>query len=256
MTLAICIAVKNRSNLRVIHEDPIQTYKHIESKLQLSPTDDIHSPIINNDNTISLHLLPNLLHSLVKIHEKTDDWKIILVDYESTDVNMKTLCETILEGKIPYILHIVSDTFSRGSGLDLAAKIARNQGISSLFFCDADMYFTRRYIFERAYEALANNRIFYPVCFSFTQVDHQRGYWRDSGYGMVFMNTDVYFNSSRWKHNVSWGYEDNDLYKNFSNQNIVRLNCPGYFHQWHPNSIEFKTLEYPIKTYIGRKAVI
>ena len=36
MDLAICIAVKNRSNLVVYQEDPIETYKHIASEIQMN----------------------------------------------------------------------------------------------------------------------------------------------------------------------------------------------------------------------------
>jgi hypothetical protein len=166
------------------------------------------------------------------------------------------MCKSILSDKLPYTLHTIRETFSRGSGLDICATIARDQGYTSLFFCDTDMLFTKRDIFDNAKTILGNNQIFYPICFSFTQANHEQGYWRDVGYGMVFMNTETYFNSSRWKHNVSWGYEDNDLYNNLPKEKIVRSKCLGYFHQWHPNSIEFKTAEYPIKKYLGKAAIV
>jgi hypothetical protein len=199
-----------------------------------------------------------MLTSLTNVKKPTDNWTIIIVDYESTDFNIDMICKGILADKIPYVLHIEKGTFSRGGGLSIAARIAKERGHTSLFFCDADMYFTRSYIFERAAEALAKNKIYYPICFSFTQPDHQQGFWRDTGYGMVFIKTDEYFNSSGWKYNISWGQEDDNLFNNLrtSGTEIIRSMAIGYFHQWHPNSIIFKTLEYPVKKYVGKAAII
>lgn len=255
MKLAICIAVKNRSNLVVSQEDPIETYKHIADKIQSTPSDTHFPPTLNPDATITLNLLPKLLMSLRMIKTGNDDWTIIIVDYESTDVNVGAIAHQILDGHIRYIVERHEGQFSRGSGLHLAAEIARERGHDTLFFCDADMYFTHHYIFDRATEAVKDGKVYYPVCFSFTQPDHMKGYWRDSGYGILFITTEKYFRSKRWQHNVSWGEEDNEMRRNFSEKEIVRRKGIGYFHQWHPNSIVFKTQEYPVKHYAGRDAV-
>jgi hypothetical protein len=83
-----------------------------------------------------------------------------------------------------------------------------------------------------------------------------RGFWRDTGYGMLFIKTDNYFSIEQWKHNVSWGEEDNEMLKNFKDEQITREKGIGYYHQWHPESIGFKTQEYPIKSYVGKNAIL
>jgi glycosyltransferase involved in cell wall biosynthesis len=256
MDLAICIAVKNRSNLVVYQEDPIETYKHIADKIQGTPSVSHFPPTLNRDATITLNLLPKLLMSLRMVKTGNDNWTIIIVDYESTDVNVHNIAHQILDGHIRYVVKKHEGQFSRGSGLHLAAEIAKERGHDTLFFCDADMYFTNHYIFERAAEAIKENKVYYPICFSFTQPDHMKGYWRDSGYGMMFISSEKYFGTERWQHNVSWGEEDNAMRRNFSETEVVRGKAVGYFHQWHPNSIVFKTLEYPIKHYAGKAAVL
>ena len=244
MDLAICITVKNRSNLVVCQEDPIETYKHILSKIQDSPSLEHFPPTLNRDATVTLNLLPKLLMSLRMIKTGNDTWTIIIVDYESTDVNVQAIAHQILDGHIRYIVHTEKGTFSRGTGLHIAATLAKQRGHNSLFFCDADMYFTKHYIFDQAKQILEQNKIYYPICFSFTQPDHMFGFWRDTGYGMMFCKTETYFSIKPWQHNIGWGEEDNLMLQNFQSEQIVRTKGIGFFHQWHPNSMVFKNSEY------------
>jgi hypothetical protein len=255
MDLAICIVVKNRSNLVVYQEDPIETYKHIASKIQDTPCDEHFPPTLNRDATVTLNLLPKLLMSLRMIKTGHDNWTVIIVDYESTDVNVSQIAHQILDGHIRFVVEKHEGQFSRGSGLHLAAEIAKKRGHDSLFFCDADMYFTRHHVFDQAKLVLEQNKVYFPVCFSFTQPDHLKGFWRDTGYGMMFIKTETYFSVEGWQHNISWGEEDNLMQGNFRSEQIIRSKGIGYFHQWHPNSIIFKTLEYPVKYYAGKAAV-
>jgi len=255
MDLAICITVKNRSNLIVYQEDPIETYKHVASKIQDTPCLEHFPPTLNRDATVTLNLLPKLLMSLRMIKTGNDNWTIIIVDYESTDVNVPQITHQILDGHIRFVVHTEKGQFSRGSGLHLAAEIARERGHNSLFFCDADMYFSRRHIFDQAKEILGKDKVYYPICFSFTQPDHMKGFWRDTGYGMMFIKTETYFSVKQWQHNISWGEEDNEIFRNFTSNQVIRSKAFGYYHQWHPNSIVFKTLEYPVKHYAGKAAI-
>jgi len=255
MNLAICIAVKNRSNLVVHQEDPIETYKHIADKIVPTPSQIHFPPTLNKDETITLNLLPKLLMSLRDIKKPTDNWTVIIVDYSSTDVNLPLIVNCILSSGFPHIIKTETSEFSRGSGLHIAATLAKERGHDSIFFCDADMYFTSRQVFDRAENILKRELVYYPICFSFTHPNHMKGYWRDSGYGMMFIQTDQYFKTIRWQHNISWGEEDRMMVRNFTEKQLIRERGFGYFHQWHPNSIEFKTLEYPVKHYIGKNAI-
>ena len=73
---------------------------------------------------------------------------------------------------------------------------------------------------------------------------------------MLFIKTEQYFSTEKWKHNISWGEEDNEMRNNFKEDQIIREKISGYYHQWHPESIVFKTQEYPIKTYVGKNAIL
>jgi hypothetical protein len=256
MRLAICIALKNRS-YQIVKPDPPGTYDHIRDRIQLTPADLIEPPEMDAEGNIIITPFPTLLRSLARIHRSSDQWTVIVVDYGSTDIDVKHLCELHLGGQIPYAVLTAdgSPNFNRGGGLDTAAQVARKLECDTLFFCDADMFFTQRHIFDTAERILKEGSIFYPVCFSYTDPSHQVGYWRDTGYGMVFLRTVDYFLSERWKNNRSWGWEDRKLYESFPPDRIKREWGVGFFHQWHPNSIDFKTKEYEVKTYVKDAAI-
>ena len=218
MDLAICICVKNQSNRIVEQEDPIETYKDIANKIQLSPTDSHFPPTLNRDGTITLNLLPKMLTSLVSVKRPSDTWTIIIVDYESTDFNVEMICKGILNG-IPFVVHTERSTFDRETGLNIAATIARDRGHQVLFFCDSDMYFTKPYIFDRAIECIEKDKLYSPICFTFTLPSHERGYWCDTQSSLLFIKTETYFNSSR-----------------VSELTPERSLAIGGFHQWHPRS--------------------
>jgi len=257
MDLAICIAIKNRSNLLVSQEDPIKMYAHIADKIEPTPSNSVFSHIIRDNGLVELQLLPNLLNSLILIKRPEDKWTIILIDYESTDVDLEKLCSTLLNDSIPYFLHTIkgAPSFNRGGGLHLAAKIAKSRGHTSLFFCDTDMFFTDCSVFDQAQRSLEKGRIYYPICFSFIDPIQTKGYWRDSGFGMLFIRTDDYFSTKGWMNNRSWGWEDRDFYESIPKTQIDRSRASGYFHQWHPNDISFKTTGYSEKQFIGHYAI-
>ena len=257
MDLAICIAVKNRSNLLVAQEDPNIMYRHLNGRLIQSPSTHTWTTDIKPDMSVQLRLLPNFLSSLVAVKKPEDKWTIIIIDYESTDVNIELLCETILQDKIPYFLHIQTGakSFDRGGGLDVAAQIAKSRGHDTLFFCDSDMFCTSHAIFDKAAEVVAAGKYYYPICFSFTQADHKIGFWRDTGFGMVFMRLKDYFATNRWMHNRSWGWEDRALHDSLQKDRVERSQVDGWFHQWHPNDISFKNREYSEKRSVGQNSV-
>jgi hypothetical protein len=255
MRLGICIAVKDRS-YQVVQSDPPEAYDHIKKSIQLTPSDQLEPPEVSSNGDITITPLPTLLKSLARIHQASDDWHVIITDFGSTDIDIHHLCELHLGDTIPFsIAYDKSPFFNRGGGLDVAAQIARENQCDTLFFCDADMYFTGRYVFDEAQRTLAEGKVYYPVCFSYTDPSHQFGYWRDTGYGMVFIRTIDYFHSQRWKNNQSWGWEDRAFYEGLPPERIKRDRAPGLFHQWHPNSIQFKTQHYPIKHYVKEGAI-
>jgi hypothetical protein len=231
MDLAICITVKNRSNLVVNQEDFIETYKHVMNKLEITPARQHFPPTLNRDNTITLNLLPKMLISLVSVKNPEDKWTVIIIDYDSTDANVELISSQILQGHMDLVVHKeLTEQFSRGSGLHLAANLAKQRNIENMFFCDADMYFTNHEIFDQAKAALDNGKIYFPICFSFVKPDHLYGFWRDTGYGMLFIKTEMYFELP------SDQIENGEIKSNFPQNRIIRSKADGYFHQWHPKS--------------------
>jgi hypothetical protein len=193
--------------------------------------------------------------SLVAVKKPDDKWTVIIVDYESTDVNVGLVAKQILEGYIDFVVHTEIGTFSRGTGLHIAAKIAKQRNHEILFFCDADMYFTQHYVFDDAKRELNAGKVYYPICFSFIKPDHLYGFWRDTGYGMLFIKTNKYFQVKKWTHNISWGEEDNEMRKQFTEDEVSRNLGIGFFHQWHPNSIEYEVDGEPFSDILNKSNI-
>ena len=92
MRLAICVTVKNRSCVIVDEEDSLSFLHHVKDKLQDTPQCEI-KPYFTKQNQIALLLLPKMLRSLMKQKKQDDDWVVIVVDYKSTDIDMKAMLE-------------------------------------------------------------------------------------------------------------------------------------------------------------------
>jgi hypothetical protein len=145
---------------------------------------------------------------------------------DSYYVNVELISSQILQGHMDLVVHKeLGAQFSRESGLNLAANLAKQRNIGNLFFCDADMYFTNHTVFDQAKAALDNGKVYFPICFSFVKPDHLYGFWQDTGYGMLFIKTEMYF--ELWSDQIK---------NNFPQNRVIRSKADGYFHQWHPKS--------------------
>lgn len=258
MRLAICVAIKNRSCVIVDPEDSLSFLKHVQDKILDCPQFQ-KEPLITNDGKIVLTLMPNMLRSLLSIKKPEDDWVIVIVDYKSTDVNMRDMLETELGEKIPWHLEVVEDYpfFDRGGGLDKAVKIAESKfKADAVFFCDADLMFTTPRVFHDAIESVSKGQFYYPIFFSFSLADHSKGLWRDTSFGNFACGISDYKKTEGWYHNISWGWEDRALADSIPKEKKDRDTVPGFFHQWHPMQWEFRVKEYPVKEYIFKAAAI
>lgn len=256
MRFAICVAVKNRSCVIVDQEDSLSFLHHVE--IEDCP-DWKMEPWYTKKNQIALPLLPKMIRSLVSQKTPDDDWVLVVVDYNSTDVDMKQMLEYEVGEKMPWHLEIVEDYpfFDRGGGLKKAFEIADTKfKADAVFFCDADLLFVSRTVFDRAIESVSQNRFYYPIVYSFALPDHTKGYWRDSGFGIFACSTEAYKKTEGWLHNVSWGWEDRALADSIPAEKKDREKVPGYFHQWHPLQWEFRVKEYPMKQFLHQGAVV
>jgi glycosyltransferase involved in cell wall biosynthesis len=258
MKLAICVAIKNRSLVIVDPEDSLSFLHHVQENIEDCPSLTIH-PWVTKQDQIALALMPKMLRSLMDQRKPTDDWVLVVVDYGSTDVNMREMIEYEVGTKIPWHLETVTDYayFDRGGGLAKAAAIAEAKFTAdAVFFCDADLQFASHELFDKMTESLTNNHFFYPIFFSFALADHSKGLWRDTSFGNFATSIENYKKTDGWLHNISWGWEDRALSDSIPEQLKDRMKIEGFYHQWHPLQWEFRVKEYPEKGYLFKAAAV
>lgn len=258
MRLAICVAIKNRSCVIVDQEDSLSFLHHVSESIQECPQLSIQ-PWKTKQGQIALPLMPKMIRSLMAQKKKEDDWVLIVVDYKSSDVNMKEMLAYEIGDTIPWHLELVEEYsfFDRGGGLAKAAEIAEQKfQADSLFFCDADLFFTSNDVFDEARKSLEKNHFFYPIFFSFAVADHSKGFWRDTSFGNFFCRLEDYKQTEGWYHNISWGWEDRALADSIPDWKKDRMRMEGFYHQWHPMKWEFRVKEYPVKEYIFKDAAV
>jgi hypothetical protein len=128
--------------------------------------------------------------------------------------------------------------FSRGRGLNLAAKEAAGD---VLFFVDADAFFTSRDVFERGLLHVTEGKAYFPVLYSYSDSSHSSGWWRHEGFGHCMVTREIFERSGGWPEYERWGKEDDDFYTRIAATTpVVREQVPGFFHQWHPEEIQWK----------------
>jgi hypothetical protein len=258
MKLGICIAVKNRSCVIVDKEDSLSIIPHVLDKVVECP-ELSKCPLFTKENQIVLLLLPSLLRSLANQKRPEDDWSIIVVDYNSSDIDMKAMLTEEVGETIPWHLEIITDYafFDKGGGLAKAAEIAEHKfHVDTLFFCDADLLYTSHDLFDKASQCIEKNKFFYPILFSFLNPEHTKGFWRETGYGNFFCRLEDFKQTEGWLHNISWGWEDRALADSIPEEKKERDQVSGFFHQWHPFQWEFRVREYPVKEYIFKGAAV
>lgn len=258
MRIAFCISLKNRSCLIVNPEDSMKYCSHVADKISSCPNY-TKNPLKTQDNKLILLLFPHFLRSLKKLKEDSDDWIIIVSDYNSTDVPIQEMMEHELGSSIPWHIEGIQDYpfFDRGGGLAKAAKVADEKYKADiLFFCDADLMFTRREVIDRAIEVSSQGKFYYPIFFAFTNPEHSAGFWRDTSFGNFACRLEDYKKTEGWYHNISWGWEDRALADSIPPQLKERESVQGFLHQWHPMEWEFRVKEYPVKDYLFKDAAV
>lgn len=263
MRLAICVSIKNRS---CVITDVENSLDFVPNKENIVDCEEFkQTPYMTANGKHALFLMPNMLRSLVRQKRVDDDWCIIVVDYGSTDVDMKQMMEYELgeqtNPKIPWILETESvkdyPFFDRGGGLKIAAEIAETKMKSdALFFCDADLFFANRNVFDEAIQSINKGQFFYPIFFSFVLADHTKGVWRDASFGTFATSVENYKKTAGWMHNISWGWEDRALADSIEEEKKDRQRIRGYFHQWHPLKWDFRVLNYHVKEFMFKDACV
>ena len=205
---SIIIPIKNRTFFKVNYEPPgLSIFRnHI-----IEPSNLPKRKIDKRGTDIVLQLLINNLESLTKLLDKYD-FEIILVDFASTDYSQKKLKAQFPKLKI----NIINEEtfFSRGKGLNIGFK---NSTKKNVMFCDADMLFNTDEVFISAIKELDNGNVFFPICFDLIEPSHQIGYWRETGFGIMFGNKKNLIKLGfKWSEYETLGKEDDDAHEFFN----------------------------------------
>lgn len=219
--LSILIPIKNRTIINVEHED----------------------------KKYELRLFEKNLESLFAVCTAEDRWEIVIVDFESTDVSMKTWLN--MRNPPPQCsirLIPVEGDFSRGRGINIGIE---NSSYPTLLILDADMEIKTHKFFEDIETHVVNkNLVFFPICYSYTNPEHTEGYKRAGGTGIYSIQRSMFRPIIE---NISWGKEDTENFNFFEKKAKTAREFYGeeYVHQWHPTSLDFKN-----KYYMNKEAII
>lgn len=200
--LSVCVSLKNRS--RVCH------------------------------NNKFLLLFPDFVRSLAKAAvnaRSLGNFELVVADFYSDDW---PLVDWIEQASHPLQLQVVSveGPFSRGKGLNLAARHARSE---RLFLCDSDILLHAS-VLRRAVEIVDEDKAWLPV---FRCLDEQGrpDFWQDASYGLAALGKPAFERTGGVPEFNSWGGED-DIFRDRAAQcvELVRERVAGLNHQWHPDS--------------------
>lgn len=196
-----------------------------------------------NDTTRTLTLFENNLRSLIQLIQPTDIWEYIIVDFESTDVDISTFVETLPKCEnLTFRIYTLKETFDKGRGLNFASNLPN---YNTVFFLDADMMIRTRAVFDdiQTY-VVEQNRVLFPICWSYSNPEHTSGTKRDTGVGNVVQQKQTII---QYAHNTSWGMEDTLNFQHYTKtrQAIRTYYSEGFVHQWHPRYISH--MYYPVK---------
>ncbi|XP_076859646.1 chondroitin sulfate N-acetylgalactosaminyltransferase 1 [Brachyhypopomus gauderio] len=152
-----------------------------------------------------------------------------------------------------FTLISVSERFSRGRGLNVAAQACKNTTVL-LFFCDVHVHFTAEFLYSCRMNAKPGKRVFYPIPFSQYNPDviyseHTKppiekqlvinkntGFWQDSGFGLTCQYRSDFINIGGFGLNIkSRGREDLHLYRKYLHSNLMVVRAPsrGLLYKWH-----------------------
>ena len=212
--LSILIPIKNRTIFKVEHEG----IKH------------------------ELRLFEKNLESLFAICTAEDRWEILIVDFESTDVSMKTWIHMRNHpSQCSIRLISVEGGFSRGKGINIGVE---NSSYPTLLILDADMEIKTRAFFEDIEKhVVKDGHVLFPIMYSYTNPQHTEGYKRTSSTGTYSIQRSMFHPI---RENTSWGKEDAENYNYFEKkQKTLRTYYDKeYIHQWNPNVLDFKNTNF------------
>jgi hypothetical protein len=185
---------------------------------------------------MELRLFENNLRSLISLIQPSDQWEFVIIDYESTDVNMSEFVNTLpKKDNLEFKVITVKGTFDRGGGINYGVKFVTKPVV---FIIDADMMITRRGILDDIETLVVQqNKVLFPICWSYRNPEHTIGWKRAEGTGNVIQKRETII---PYVNNKKWGHEDIKNYQHFLNIGMAHRTYYGeeFIHQWHPDEIK------------------
>lgn len=223
-------------------------------------------PIKNRTHVVTpsgkkLNLFEKQIDSLISASKLLSiDVELVVVDFESEDVDMKSFLDEKLSGIISYKLVSVTGMWSLSQARNIAAA---SSDADILFFSDADMRFDDGKVIEDAYKFVSEGYAFFPVCWSEANRKDPdivkrlkwkglprdaSGWFRDEGYGLLALSKQDFYKTGGYTHLYKWGKEDDYIHSKVKEiKKIKRGKYKTFVHQWHPHSIEWKNRNYSKK---------
>ena len=158
--------------------------------------------------------------------------EFVVTDWGSTDYPiLRWLPQALADvAQLTVVQLSALEPFSRGRGLNAAAQHSQ---YPTLFFLDTDMLLDAR-VLDVGMTAVANGHAYFPICYSWRDVECTSGYWRTNGKGIAMLNKEVYSAAQRWDEFAQWGSEDQRFYERVHGiVPIERYNQRGLYHMWH-----------------------
>jgi len=192
--------------------------------------------VSHGNKEIELQLFKNNLDSLLSLIIPSDNWEFIIVDYESTDVNMSEFINTLpKKDNFVFKVFTVQGTFDKGAGLNYGGSLATTPLV---FFLDADMMIKTRKLFDDIETfVIEQNKVLFPICWSYKNPDHTRGWKRNEGVGNVIQRRETIIT---YVNNKKWGHEDTINFEHFKKNGSAHRTYyeEDFVHQWHPEKIK------------------
>ena len=181
------------------------------------------------------------------------NFELVVCDFDSTD----DITDVLTNKPFPVTYVKVNDPFfNRSQGLNIAAEYASAKTEDIVFFIDVDMIVPSD--FNDTMRSIVKDKVcWFPICYSlhadkpievYKDSRHKskaNGWWRKEGKGMCGF-TQENFATVRFNENVgiSYGREDGDICRRCIKQfnfDVVRGNCAGLYHLWHPTNTTYRT---------------
>ena len=199
----------------------------------------------HNGELMRVNLFNNNLKSLSGLITDDDTFEMIIMDNKSNDVVMEEFVQQY--AKPNFTIRVIKDDsefFSKGALYNKAVQYASHR---LWFFLDADMVIRGRTLFnDIETKVVKNKRVLFPICWSYSNPEHNIGRKRDTGVGNVIMFKEMFV---PYVHNKKWGKEDDLIFEHNKKLGYVARTYYGdeFIHQWHTNDTAFLNRYYEQK---------